>query len=84
MRNNFNTITSSSTSSTGLTDLQQCIRDCLRLAKSADLETNPERELWRLSTMIEIQVQKELDAWKSLMGAETVNKTTEYSWPVPQ
>jgi len=66
-----------------LTDLQQCIKDCLRLAtfcgSRALLET--QNELARLQARIEAEVKKELDAWKNLMGADAgpagINAKTE-------
>jgi hypothetical protein len=63
-----------------LTDLQQCIRDCLRLATYAGAEMQTtyarDQELARLAGLIQVQVQKELDAWKALMGGETSQTVT--------
>lgn len=62
-----------------LTDLQQCIKDCLRLATFARQGpyNDPSAELNRLATLIEKEVQKELNAWKTLMGSESAKEAID-------
>lgn len=57
-----------------LTDVQQCIKDCLRLATFIGSpiagHVVADQELNRLQKIIEASVQKELNAWKAIMGGE--------------